>query len=197
MNIGILASHRGSNFQAIVDACNSGVLPARPVVVISNNSRAPVMARARSAGVPCVHLSSQTHPDPDALDDAMVDTFHRSGVDLIVTAGYMKKLGRRTLREYTGRIINVHPSLLPSHGGLGMYGIHVHRSVISSGDRETGATVHFVEQDYDTGPIIAQTRVLVCANDTPESLAERMLPVEHDLLIETLKTLGRRSELSC
>lgn len=187
--LGILASHRGTNFQAIIDACRDGRLDARPVVAISNNSDAYALERARTAGIPTVHLSSVTHPDAEKLDSAMVDVLREHEVDLLVLAGYMKKLGPKTLNEFEGRIINIHPALLPRHGGQGMYGMNVHRSVIESGDSETGITVHWVTEDYDTGPIIAQRRIPVLPDDTPESLSERVLAQEHEFLIETLENI--------
>ena len=187
--IGILASHEGTNFQAIIDACERGTLDARPVVAISNNSNAPALTRACKAGIATAHISSATHPDPDDLDRAILETFKRFDVDLVVTAGYMKKLGPRVLVEYRRRIVNIHPSLLPRHGGKGMYGLNVHRAVIECGDRETGITVHYVDDEYDTGPVVAQQRLPVLANDTPESLAARVLEHEHDFLVEVLAKL--------
>lgn len=187
--LGILASHRGTNFQAIIDACRDGRLDAKPVVAISNNSDAYALERARASDIPAVHLSSVTHADEDELDTAMVDILREHNVDLLVLAGYMKKLGPKTLKAFEGRIINIHPALLPRHGGQGMYGMNVHRAVIESGDTETGITIHRVQEDYDSGPIIAQRRIPVLSDDTPESLAERVLAQEHEFLIETLNTI--------
>ncbi len=187
--IGVLASSRGTNFQAIIDACAEGRLAAQPSVAISNNSNAPALARARRAGVAAVHLSSATHPEPELLDIAIRDTLQAHNVDLVVTAGYMKKLGDHTLTAYRGRIVNVHPSLLPSHGGQGMYGMNVHRAVIASGDSMTGITIHHVDADYDTGAVIRQLSIPVLATDSAESLAARVLELEHDFLISTLAEL--------
>ena len=187
--LGILASHQGTNFQAIIDACKDGRLRAIPVVAISNNSDSMALVRASRAGIATAHLSSATHPDPDALDAAILQTLEAHEVDLVVTAGYMKKLGPRTLATYRRRIVNVHPSLLPRHGGKGMFGINVHKSVIASGDRETGITIHYVDDDYDAGPVIARLKLPVLPNDTPESLAARVLEHEHEFLVETLGLL--------
>lgn len=193
--IGILASGRGTNFQAIIDACSEGRLNAIPVIAISNNSKAFALERAREAGIETAHLSSHTHPDPADLDAAMTRLLQAHHVDLLVLAGYMKKLGPRTLAAFKGRILNIHPSLLPRYGGKGMYGMNVHRAVIENGDRETGVTVHWVEGDYDTGPVVAQRKIAVLPGDTPEALAERVLDQEHDLLIETLAhVLSRQSD---
>lgn len=190
MNIGVLASSRGTNLQAIIDACDAGNLDASVCLVISNNSRSGAMARASLVGVPTRHLSSKTHSDPDSLDIAMTDAFVNANTDLIVTAGFMKKLGPRLLDTYRDRIINVHPSLLPRHGGHGMYGLYVHQAVLDSGDAVTGATVHYVDADYDTGSIILQSEVLVMPDDTAESLAARVLTAEHDLLIKSIRKIG-------
>ncbi len=187
--LGILASHRGTNFQAIVDACHDGRLQADVVVAISNNSRSIALQRARQAGIDTAHLSNITHTNPDHLDQAILEQLLRHGVDLVITAGYMKQLGPKTLLRYAGRLLNIHPSLLPKYGGKGMYGKHVHQAVIDADDTETGITIHWVEGDYDTGPIIAQHTIPVLENDTPESLSERILTIEHELLITTLSGL--------
>jgi phosphoribosylglycinamide formyltransferase 1 len=187
LRIGVLASHQGTNFQAIVDACQQGRVQAIVTLLICNNSDAPVMARARKAGVPAVHLSSLTHPSPGTLDEAMNNHLVGQKVDLIVLAGYMKKLGPSVLAAYQDRIINVHPSLLPRHGGAGFYGLRVHEAVIESGDSETGATVHLVNDDYDTGETLLQKKIKVYADDTADSLAERLYPIEHELLIEVIQ----------
>jgi phosphoribosylglycinamide formyltransferase-1 len=189
MNIGFLASHGGSNMQAIIDACKSGKLKATPAVVISNNSNSGASERAKTEGVPYYYLSGKTHPMPGELDDAILDTFLRHSVDIVVLAGYMKKLGPKTLSHFRGRIVNVHPALLPKFGGEGMYGIHVHEAVIAAGEKESGVTIHFVDEQYDTGTILAQTRVPVKPDDTPETLAARVLEQEHILYAETLQRI--------
>jgi phosphoribosylglycinamide formyltransferase-1 len=186
MNLGFLASGRGSNMQAVIDACKSGRLDAIPRLVISNNSTSGALDRARREGIPYAHLSSVTHPDPGELDRAIRDTLKQHDVDLVVLAGYMRKIGSQTLRAYRGRIINIHPALLPRFGGEGMYGARVHRAVLASGAEETGVTVHLVDAHYDHGPILAQRRVPVRLGDTVETLADRVLEQEHDLLVQTL-----------
>jgi phosphoribosylglycinamide formyltransferase-1 len=155
-------------------------------VVVSNNSRSGAIARARQEGIPHAHLSSVTHPNPEHLDQAICNTLLRHGVDLVVLAGYMKRIGPHTLAQYGGRIINIHPALLPSFGGRGMYGIRVHEAVLAAGHKETGVTIHLVDAEYDHGPVISQCRVLVMADDTAESLAHRVLAHEHSLLVETV-----------
>jgi phosphoribosylglycinamide formyltransferase-1 len=185
--LGILASHRGSNFQAIIDACERGQINAKPVLAISNNSQSMALTRARQAGIKALHISSVTHPDDH--DQAIADALTEQGIDLVITAGYMKKLGPVTLARFTGKIINVHPSLLPRHGGPGMYGLKVHQAVIDAGDHETGISIHRVESDYDSGPVIAQVRIPVASDDTAVSLAQKVIQREHALLVSTLASL--------
>jgi len=192
--IGILVSHHGTNFQAIIDACDTGQIDAKIVVAISNNSQSEGLKRARRASIEAVHLSSSTHPNPDDLDAAMARMFESRNVDIVVTAGYMKKLGSTTLRKFSGKILNVHPSLLPKYGGKGMFGMNVHKAVIKAGDSESGITIHWLDEQYDTGPIIAQKRVRVFDGDTPDSLAKRILVEEHELLVTTLEKLTKDGE---
>ncbi len=190
LNLGFFASHRGTNMQAVIDACNAGVLDARPCAVISNNSDSEALLRAQRAGIPACHFSSKTIPDPLQLDEAILSTLQRHAVELVVLAGYMKPLGEKTLAAFEGRVINIHPALLPKYGGVGMYGIHVHEAVIASGDRETGVTIHLVDREYDHGAIIAQCRLPVLEADTAETLAARVLVREHAFLVETLKKIA-------
>ena len=189
MKLGFLASHRGTDMQAVLDACITGRLHATPAVVISNNAGAEALERASRAGLPRYHLSGTTHPDPAALDEAILDALTRHDVELVVLAGYMKKLGPRTLARYRGRVLNIHPALLPRFGGQGMYGARVHEAVLAAGERETGITIHVVDEEYDHGPIVAQCRVPVQEGDTPETLAARVLAREHTFLVETLQQI--------
>jgi phosphoribosylglycinamide formyltransferase-1 len=191
MNLGFLASHNGSNMQAIIDACKTGALPAQPAVAISNNGEAGALARARLDAIPCFHLSAKTHPSPAALDRAILDTLLAHQVDIVVLAGYMRKLGAETLARYAGAIVNVHPALLPKFGGQGMYGIHVHEAVLAAGETESGVTVHLVTDEYDSGAIIAQASVPVFPGDTPQTLAERVLKLEHALYPQVLRQIAR------
>jgi phosphoribosylglycinamide formyltransferase 1 len=189
MRIGFLASGRGSNMQAVMDACASGSLEAAPCVVISNNSEAEALARARQAGIPAYHLSNKTHPLAADLDATILSAFRKHQADLIVLAGYMKMLGSQTLFAFRGRVINIHPALLPKYGGAGMYGMHVHEAVIASGDQETGVTIHLVDEKYDHGAILSQSRLAVLPTDTPATLAARVLEREHTFLVDTLKKI--------
>jgi len=191
LRLGFLASHMGSNLQAIIDARRAGWLVADLCVVICNNSQAQALRRARGAGIATRHLSSHTHPSEEALDAAILETLREHEVNLVVLAGYMRKLGPRTLAHYRGRVLNIHPALLPKFGGPGMYGARVHEAVLAAQEKESGATIHLVSEEYDQGPIIAQSRVAVLPSDTAESLAARVLEVEHALYPETLARIAR------
>ena len=186
MNLGFFASHNGSNMQAVIDACNNGILNANPVIVISNNGDAGAVERAKKEKVPYYVFNSKTHPSPDDLDNAMLHALLQHEVELIVLAGYMKKIGEKILKHYKGRIINIHPALLPKYGGKGMYGSRVHEAVLKARENETGVTIHIIDEEYDTGPIVAQTAISVADDDTVESLSKRVLEREHSFLVETI-----------
>jgi len=189
VRLGFLASHRGSGMQAVLDACASGRLAATPAVAISNNRDAEALVRAARAGVPHCHLSRATHPEPDALDGAILDALCSHGVELVLLTGYLRPLGPRTLAHYPGRVLNAHPALLPRFGGPGMYGDRVHAAVLEAGVTETGVTIHVVDGEYDTGPIVGQCVVDVWPGDTVATLGERVLAREHAFLVETLQRI--------
>jgi len=186
LRIAVLASGSGTTLQAVIDACEQDALAAKVVLVISNNSESGAMTRARRHGIPAVHLSSLTHADTGALDRAIADCLDRRSPDVVLLAGYMKKLGPHTLGAYRGRLINTHPALLPRHGGQGMYGGHVHAAVIAAGDRVSGVSVHLVDAEYDTGAVLAQRKVAVLPGDDAASLAARVQAAEKPFLIEVL-----------
>jgi phosphoribosylglycinamide formyltransferase-1 len=190
LELAILASGSGSNMQSIVDACRHGSLPASVRLVIGNNSKSGVLERARAAGIPTIHMSLKTHPDAAELDQAMARALGESGAQVVCLAGYMKLLGPRTLAAYDGRILNIHPGLLPRHGGQGFFGRAVHEAVLAAGDTESGPTVHLVDEIYDHGQTLAQSRVPVLADDTPDSLAARVLEQEHLLYVDTLRRIA-------
>ena len=189
MNLGFFASHGGSNMQAIIDATKSGALNARPALLISNNRNSQASLRAEREDIPFQILNSVTHPEPDELDQAMLGALREHEVDLIILAGYMKMIGPRVLEAFDGRILNIHPALLPKFGGQGMYGQHVHRAVLEAGETVTGVSIHLVNGEYDQGRVIAQTEVPVIPGDTVESLAARVLVKEHEFFVETLVDL--------
>jgi phosphoribosylglycinamide formyltransferase-1 len=191
LKLGVLASGGGTNLQAVIDACEQGRIPAQVTVVISNNSGAGALERARRHGIPALHISNYHHPNDADLDAAIVQVLQKHDVDLVLFAGYMKKRGPAFLRAYPGRVLNIHPALLPRFGGKGMYGMNVHRAVLAAGEGESGASVHLVDEKYDHGPILAQRRVPVLPDDTPEDLAARVLVVEHQIYPDVIGRIAR------
>ncbi len=189
MKLGFLASHGGSNMQAIIDNCNAGKIDAEPAVVISNNSGSGALERAENEGIPHYHISGKTHPGEGQEEQAILDALEKHGVELLILAGYMKMIGKRILRKYENRILNIHPALLPAYGGKGMYGMKVHEAVIAAGEKFSGVTVHLVNEKYDRGKILAQSKVPVMADDTPESLAARVLEEEHRIYSDTIQDI--------
>jgi phosphoribosylglycinamide formyltransferase-1 len=193
LQLAVLGSGRGSNFQAILRANDEGRLPStRVCLVISNNSDAGILALARSAGIPALHVSQKQFPTEEEFTDALLAGFQRHGADLIVLAGYMKRVPPPVVRKYRGRILNIHPALLPKFGGQGMYGHHVHEAVIAARERESGATVHVVDEEYDRGPIVLQRTVAVAPGETPETLAAKVLEVEHALYPDAIREYADR-----
>lgn len=194
LRIGVLASHQGTNFQAIADACAEDRLDASIVTLICNNSDAAVLKRAARVNVAAHHMSSTTHPGDGELDAAICSTLVSAGAELVVLAGYMRKLGPRVLGTFKDRIINVHPSLLPKYGGKGFYGLKVHETVIANGDTETGATVHLVTGEYDDGDILKQEAINVEPGETAASLASRVHEIEYHLLLSTIEQFSRKEK---
>ena len=191
IRLGALASHGGTNLQAIIDACRDGSLDARTCAVISNNSGSTALERARREGVPAYHLSGMTHPGAGELDAAILQVLESHDVELVLLAGYMKKLGPGVLSRYRRRVLNIHPALLPQFGGKGMYGRAVHEAVLAAGEKTTGVTIHLVDDQYDHGLIVAQCEVPVLDGDTVESLSGRVLQLEHRFYVETLQRISR------
>jgi phosphoribosylglycinamide formyltransferase 1 len=181
--VAVLASGGGTNLQALLDALERSP-HARIARVISNHAGAGALERARRAGVPTTVL--RDHTDAHELVQALGDA------RLVVLAGYLKRVPADVVARFRWRVINIHPALLPGFGGRGMYGRRVHEAVLASGARVSGATVHYVDEEFDRGPIIAQWPVPVRADDTPESLAARVLEVEHRLLPVVVEELARR-----
>ena len=191
LRLGILASHAGTTMQAIIDACDEGRLHAEVRVVISNNSRSGALERARTHGIPAYHLSGATHPDPCDLDAAVLERLVGHDVDIVALAGYMKRLGPLVLSRFKGRLLNTHPALLPKFGGQGMYGDRVHEAVLASGEKVSGATVHLVEGDYDTGPVLSQVKVPVLEGDTLETLRDRVQSAERHHYVQALHRIAK------
>jgi len=192
LRIGVLASGGGTDTQAIIDACEAGLIEGDVVVVVSNNSRAGVLERARRHGIPAHHLSSYHYSDDADLDRAFVELLRGCDVNLVALAGYMKKRGPAFLAAFPNRILNIHPALLPGlHGGEGKYGIRVHESVLAAGDEVTGVSIHLVDEEYDRGPVVARREVPVLPDDTPASLQQRVLAVEHEFYPAVLAAVER------
>jgi phosphoribosylglycinamide formyltransferase 1 len=175
VRIGVLASGRGTNLQALMDriAVLGDASPMEIALVASNRADAPSLERARAESIPAAVFN----PGDDGTE--LINLLVSHDVHLVVLAGYLKRIPPGVVREFHGRIVNVHPGLLPEFGGAGMYGAKVHQAVISSGAKITGVTVHLVDDEFDHGPVIAQWKVPVLDSDTPESLASRVLEVEH------------------
>jgi formyltetrahydrofolate-dependent phosphoribosylglycinamide formyltransferase len=189
LRIGILLSGkgRGSNMQALIDATRDGRIPGDVALVVSTSPGAPALERAAAAGVSTRLVAAPEYADPEELDAALVAAFEAAGVDLICLAGYMRLLTPAFVRRFAGRMMNVHPGLLPAFGGKGFYGKRVHEAVIESGARFTGVTVHFVDDEYDHGPIILQRVVPVEDDDTPDTVAQRVLIEEHRAYPEAVR----------
>ena len=180
MRLALFASGGGSNAAEILDA--AGTLGVEPAVLITDRPRARALDRATARGIPTAVLAPGDYADEAAFGEALIDALARAEVEGIVLAGYLKKLPASVVWAYRDKILNVHPSLLPAFGGPGFYGERVHRAVLARGCRVSGATVHLVTAEYDAGPIVLQQAVDVLPDDSPETLAARVLAVEHELL---------------
>ena len=188
-NVSFLASHNGSNMRAIVAAIRNGILNAVPRALISNNAGSGSIAWAQNNGLSTYHVSATSKGSEMAADTAIVSILRRYNTDIVVLAGYMRKLGPETLQAFSGRILNIHPALLPKYGGKGMYGRFVHQSVLKSGDTQTGVTIHLVDDEYDHGPVVAQAPVGIYPDDVVETLTARVQAKEQELFPETLRRI--------
>lgn len=176
LKIAVLVSGGGTNLQAIIDSIADGRITDTEIkVVISNNPKAKALERAAKAGIEAVCISPKQYADRELFNDALLEAVNARGVDLVVLAGFMVVVPEKMIKAYRNRMINIHPSLIPSFCGTGYYGLHVHEGVLSRGVRVTGATVHFVDTGTDTGPIILQKAVEVHQGDTPEVLQRRVM----------------------
>ena len=180
--LAVLISGTGSNLQAILDAIDAGELPARVSLVLSNKAGAAGLARAERAGVPAQAIDHRGFPDRASFDQAMIERIDAHGADTVVLAGFMRILSPGFVRHYQGRLINIHPSLLPKYPGL-----NTHARALEAGDREHGCSLHFVTDELDGGPLIAQARFPVSANDTAETLSEKVQAQEHRLYPQVLR----------
>jgi len=186
-NIGLLISGNGSNLQAIIDSVDNGYINGRISVVISNKEDAYGLVRARKKGIDSIYMDSRQFSSDIDFDRRMIDELKKRNVDLVILGGYTKVLGEELVKEFEGRIVNIHPSLIPSFSGKGYYGEKIHKAILDYGVKITGATVHFVDIETDTGPIILQETIKVEEEDTIETLRKRTLEVEHRILSEAVK----------
>lgn len=185
--IGVLVSGGGSNLQALIDGVESGLIPGEIAVVISNKPGVYALERASNHRIPTVVVNPRDCPNVVEFSKAILAVCQEYQVDLVCMAGFMRIIDRVLVEAYPNRILNIHPALLPAFGGKGMYGHHVHEAVIASGAKFSGATVHFVTAETDIGPIVTQEIVSVVDQDTPESVAAKVLQVEHQIYPQAVK----------
>ena len=184
--VAVLASGRGSNLAALIDARDAGTLPIKLTLVTGDKADAPALRNAEAHGIPTFALDPKTFASRREFDEALFANVAASGAQLVVLAGYMRILDPAVTAQWTGRMINIHPSLLPKYRGL-----HTHRRVLKAGDPEHGASVHFVSAELDGGPVIAQARIAIHPGDTEDALASRLLSQEHRLLTACVGAIAR------
>ncbi|MGB0719391.1 MAG: phosphoribosylglycinamide formyltransferase [Bdellovibrionales bacterium] len=192
IKIAVLISGSGSNLQALIDACASPDFPAEIVTVISNRPDAYGLERAQKASIPAHLVDHKDYSDRAAFDAALLETLNPYDVDLVCLAGFMRVLTPVFIDAFEGRILNTHPALLPRHGGKGMYGQHVHKAVLAAGDPVSGVSIHSVIAAVDQGPVILQREVGVEPDDTPETLAARVLAQEHIAYPQAVKMIAEK-----
>jgi phosphoribosylglycinamide formyltransferase-1 len=188
LNIAVFASGKGSNFKSILESIKLGkIRNAHIVIVVSNNPDAGALEVARENNIPILHINRRQFASDDDFNAALMSAMQKDRVNFIVLAGYMKKIDPNIIKAFKNQIVNIHPALLPKFGGKGMYGIHVHEAVIASKEKFSGASVHIVDEEYDHGPIVLQKTVQVEPDDTPETLATKVLQIEHDIYPEAIR----------
>lgn len=190
MRLGVLASGRGTNLQAIIDACAAGRIPAQVAIVISNRPDAYALTRAERHHILTRVIDHHNFPDRESFDRALVEELKCNQVDLVCLAGFMRILSPYFTAQFKDRILNIHPALLPAFKGL--YGEQVHEAVLKSGAKFSGCTVHFVTEDVDGGPIVLQAVVKVLDDDTPETLAQRVLSEEHRIYPDAIRLFAEQ-----
>lgn len=191
--IAVFISGSGSDMQSVIDGCESGYIDGKVVCVVASKEGIYGLERAEKHGIDSAVFALKDY-DRDCVkrDEAIINYIAAHDVDLVVLAGYLGIVSEKLVSAYRGRMINIHPSLIPAHCGKGMYGLKVHTSVLASGDKVSGATVHYVDEGTDTGDIIVQQRVKVEEGDTPETLQARVLETEHQLLPYAVRFLCRK-----
>ncbi len=187
VRIGVLVSGGGTNLQALLDGFSAGNCPGEIALVVSNRKAAYGLERARDAGVEALYIGRGNYPEAAKRGEALLEALISRGIEWIVLAGYLDMLPPALTRHYSNRILNIHPSLIPAFCGMGYHGLKVHEAALARGVKLSGATVHFVDEGADTGPILSQESVPVFPDDTPETLQQRVLSVEHKLLLEAVE----------
>lgn len=187
VKIGVLISGGGTNLQSIIDNINNGNINGEIKLIVSNRKEAYGLTRGKDAGIESIYLDGRDFNGDEEYNLELIRLFKERDIDLIILAGYLKVLSKEFIREFNQKIINIHPSLIPSFCGKGYYGDKVHQSVLDYGVKVTGATVHFVDEGTDTGPIILQETVYIDSTDTLDKLKEKVLNIEHKLLVKAVK----------
>lgn len=190
LHLAVLISGGGSNLQALIDACKEEDFPAQIDVVISNRPDAFGLSRAGKAGIPSETVDHTKYASREAFEAAVQEILSRYEIDLVCLAGFTRILTPGFVGQWSGKIINTHPALLPRHGGAGMHGAHVHKAVLAAGDEESGVTIHYVIPEVDRGGVILQRRTCVLKDDTPETLAARVLAEEHIAYVEAVRLIA-------
>jgi phosphoribosylglycinamide formyltransferase-1 len=204
LKIGVLISGSGTNLQSLIDNVEKGHIDGKITVVISNKADAYGLERAKKQNIKSVFVDQKDYENSESYNEAVLKELKNCGVELVVLAGYLKILSRHFIETYRNRIINIHPSLIPSFCGKGYYGLKVHEAAVNYGVKVSGATVHFVDEEADSGPIIIQETVKVDYTDTPEKLQKKVLKIEHKILPLAVKlfcegrldVVGRKVEIS-
>lgn len=187
VKIGVLISGGGTNLQSIIDSIKAGHINGQIKLIISNKEEAYGLTRGKDSGIESIYIGRKNFSSEEEYNLKLIEEFKKRDIELIILAGYLKVLSKDFIQEFKNRIINIHPSLIPSFCGKGYYGERVHEEVLNYGVKFTGATVHFVDEGTDTGPIILQEIVKVEPKDTVDTLKEKVLKVEHEILVQGIK----------
>ncbi|MDR1511219.1 MAG: phosphoribosylglycinamide formyltransferase [Endomicrobium sp.] len=189
--LGVLVSGSGANLQSIIDSTNDGILKgfAKVVLVVSNNPNAYALERAKKGNIKSVCVERRNFEDEESFNDVIFSELQNMKVDVVCLAGYLRLIGQKIVENYRNKILNIHPALLPKFGGKGMYGYHIHEAVVKSRDMISGATVHLVDENYDTGKIVIQKKIRIFSNYTPQDVAEKVSNIEHKIYPEAIKIL--------
>jgi phosphoribosylglycinamide formyltransferase, formyltetrahydrofolate-dependent len=193
-NLAVMVSGGGTNFQSVIDGCESGEIGAKIKLCVSSKAGAYALERAAKYNIPSFVFQNSDFGSPNEMFMKIAELFEKNKIDLVILAGYMTVLPAFFVKAFAGKIINIHPSLIPKYSGQGFYGLRVHSAVLAAGEKESGATVHFVDAGVDTGEIILQKKVPVLTGDTPETLAARVLQTEHQILKEAIIKVLKESK---